>query len=135
MAEEKVLYVDDFMSDGEDEDLQSKTLNKQEYESKKAQFDVQKIIGNFLLKKQYFIQEKKNEILDDYILDDKVLGAGAYGTVYRATDKKTGQARAIKKVESNKILNYDGFIGEVQALKQLDHPNIIKLYEVYSLKE
>ncbi len=33
------------------------------------------------------------------------------------------------------IKNYDGFMGEVAALKTLDHPNIIKLYEVYEHKD
>lgn len=81
--------------------------------------------------KQYFITHKTCSIFDDYTFDENQLGAGAYGVVYRVTEKTTGQIRACKQVNNDKITNYDGFMNEVQALKTLDHPNIIKLYEVY----
>lgn len=39
--------------------------------------------------------------------------------------------RAAKKIEISNLTNKDTFLKEVSALKVLDHPNIIKLYEVY----
>lgn len=69
--------------------------------------------------------------MNDYTMDKKELGKGSFGVVYKAHEKNTGIVRAVKKVMNENIQNYDGFINEVDALKTLDHPNIIKLYEVY----
>ena len=54
-----------------------------------------------------------------------------FGTVFRGFEKETSSLRAIKKIPLEKIINYQSIINEVTALKNLDHPNIIKLYEVY----
>lgn len=62
---------------------------------------------------------------------NKPVGQGSFGVVYRAKEKNTGIVRAIKQVLNETIMNYDGFMNEVAALKTLDHPNIIKLFEVY----
>ena len=59
------------------------------------------------------------------------IGEGGFGFVYKGYEKETGAVRAIKKIPLEKIINYQSIINEVTALKNLDHPNIIKLYEVY----
>lgn len=41
------------------------------------------------------------------------------------------ERRAIKTISKNDVKDKDIFATEVQLLKKLDHPNIIKLYEVY----
>jgi len=51
--------------------------------------------------------------------------------VYKAIEKETGALRAIKKIPMEKIVNQQAIINETTALKNLDHPNIIKLYETY----
>jgi len=54
--------------------------------------------------------------------------------VRKAKDKDTEEVRAIKTISRDKIKNYKRFINEVNVLKTLDHPNIIKLFEVYEDK-
>ncbi|XP_066249155.1 cyclin-dependent kinase 4 [Euwallacea similis] len=63
------------------------------------------------------------------------IGRGAYGTVYRAKNKHTGQEVALKKVCIP--LTEDGIpmntLREIALLKQLnayDHPNIVKLLDI-----
>ncbi|XP_030746467.1 cyclin-dependent kinase 4 [Sitophilus oryzae] len=63
------------------------------------------------------------------------IGRGAYGTVYRARDKQSGQEVALKKVCIP--LTDDGIpmntLREIALLKQLnsyDHPNIVKLLDI-----
>jgi len=61
---------------------------------------------------------------------DKELGAGAMGTVYRGRNKETGAKVAIKMVApglSSNIMATSRFKREIAILKQLDHPNIVKL--------
>lgn len=38
---------------------------------------------------------------------------------------------AIKAISKDKIEDKEMFTSEINILKQLDHPNIVKLYEVY----
>lgn len=138
MDEPKKIYIDDFMSDDEDEgDGKSKQrmLDRKQYEENKSKFDIKKLISNFILKKEYFISHKTTSIFDDYDIDKKAVGQGAFGIVYKAKEKNTGLVRAVKQVLNENIKNYDGFMNEVAALKTLDHPNIIKLYEVYEDKD
>ncbi len=59
------------------------------------------------------------------------LGEGTYGTVYRARDKKNNDIVALKQV---KVVPSNGFpltsIREINILRHLDHPNIVKLKEI-----
>ncbi|CDW84463.1 protein kinase domain containing protein [Stylonychia lemnae] len=59
----------------------------------------------------------------------KLIGEGSYGVVHMAVDKKSlGQARAIKSI---KKLKESQFLNEYDSLSQMDHPNIVKLHQVY----
>lgn len=66
--------------------------------------------------------------------DLSLIGNGAYGTVYKAKDKSSGQIVALKKVRVP--LTDDGLpmstLREIAALKSLEryeHPNIVSLIE------
>jgi calcium-dependent protein kinase len=60
-----------------------------------------------------------------------LLGSGGFGDVFLVKTKATGQLRAAKKIPRSKIKNYERFMNEIIALKECDHPNIVKLYEVF----
>jgi len=64
-------------------------------------------------------------------MDPEPIGQGAYGVVYKAIEIDTGELRAVKEFEKKKIKNYTRFINEVTALRTLDHPNVIKLFELF----
>lgn len=60
------------------------------------------------------------------------MGRGAYGVVYKAKQKDgTNQYRAIKKMSRKLIKDPAVIINEVDILKSLDHPNIIRIYETF----
>src|SRR6516162_10373065 len=65
-------------------------------------------------------------------LIDKELGSGAMGTVYRATYEKTGQRVALKIMAPgvSSETAQARFEREGEILKQLDHPNIVRLFGV-----
>ena len=88
--------------------------------------------GDVLIKKSHMIMKNKNPINDHYKIDKKnVLGSGSFGTVHRVQHKKTGQIRACKTIDKRQISNLERFADEITILKNLDHPNVIKLFEYF----
>ena len=74
----------------------------------------------------------------DYYKIIKKLGKGTYGTVYKVMNKKTGIIRAMKVIPKNFVNDEytdDDIIQEVNILKKLEHPHIIKLFEFYIFKQ
>jgi len=60
-----------------------------------------------------------------------MLGTGTYGAVFKATHKITKETRAVKAIAKAKVKNPESFKNEISIMKKLDHPNIIKLYEIF----
>lgn len=63
-----------------------------------------------------------------------IIGEGAIGKVKKVKHKLTGQIRAMKIISSNlikKSYSKTQLENEIEILKAVSHPNIIKLYEVY----
>ena len=85
---------------------------------------------NIVFSKSSFIKKKDN-INDRYMIELSQLGSGGYGTVLKAKDKITNEQRAIKIIPKIKINDLDKFMKEIEVMKLLDHPNIVKLYEWY----
>lgn len=77
----------------------------------------------------------KGSIHSDYIIDSRRIGKGTYGSVKSGTNRLTGCIRAIKTIPLTRVEALDNFIKEISILKNLDHPNIVKLYETYQDKE
>jgi len=65
-----------------------------------------------------------------------VLGEGTYGVVIKAKQKKTGKVVAIKKFKQldNEEHVKRTSMREVKMLKQLKHPNIVNLLEVFTVE-
>lgn len=60
-----------------------------------------------------------------------MLGKGAYGTVFLAKLKGSNRIRAIKQIKKLSVRNPTTLMNEIEILKKLDHPNIIKIYETF----
>ena len=74
--------------------------------------------------------EKKSS-LNNYVLL-KTLGAGYNSKVKLGCNKNNGEYTAVKiiKNSNNMDSNLKAILNEAQILQQLDHPNIIKIYEL-----
>ena len=75
-------------------------------------------------------------LLDDYSLD-KSLGKGAFGEVFLTTKKGTDKIFATKKIERELVekgntMKY--LVNEIQILRELNHPNIVKFEEIKKTK-
>ena len=84
-----------------------------------------------IFRKDFFITDD-NVIEDNYDFnEDQTLGTGSFGKVILGTQKDSKIQRAIKIIDKEDIDDPKSFVNEIEILKTLDHPNIIKLYETY----
>ena len=98
-------------------------------------------IGSQVFKDELKIKVNINALIDEvkglptmkYKMSNKI-GEGSYGAVYLAHNLLTKQKVAIKRIvksEENKIEELE-WKNEINILKKLDHPNILKIIEFYS---
>jgi len=62
----------------------------------------------------------------------RILGQGSYGVVFSAIEKESGKEFALKFMERffNNILDTKKVLREICLLKNVNHPNIIKMHEI-----
>ncbi|BBM01896.1 serine/threonine-protein kinase [Microbulbifer sp. GL-2] len=75
---------------------------------------------------------EKTEVYQGRYRVERTLGAGGMGVVYLAEDVKLGRKVAIKQLRSDMTGNSAEarFRSEAQLLARLNHPNIVRLYDV-----
>jgi len=118
--------VDDTTKAGDGLTSKSYSLSKS-FNKEKETVDIRGPISN-----EIFFSIKMTPILDDYDIK-RELGEGSYGQVKLGTHKRTGIDRAIKMIKTNEIPEEErnAMLKEVSILKSLDHPNIIKMFDMY----
>jgi calcium-dependent protein kinase len=80
-----------------------------------------------------FVTQQVGKLLEEYAIGE-LLGSGGFGEVYLGKHKKSGAERAIKVV--SKAYKPDdphnlAVLHEFQIVRKLDHPNILKMYNLY----
>ena len=82
-----------------------------------------------------FVVEYDNmqSFAQNYTMSNKILGSGAFGQVKKATNKANGGVRAVKMIDKLQLDESEKtrLMYEIDILKNLTHPNIVRLYEVY----
>jgi len=82
-----------------------------------------------------FVNQKEGTLESVYDVGNLV-GEGGFGEVYSCYHLETGEERAVKVMEKSakkKHINEE-IVKEYNILKELDHPNILKVYEMYETK-
>ena len=76
-----------------------------------------------------FVRQRNENYLDVY---DKleILGQGAFGDVYKVRRKNDKEIRALKEIKK-KSLKVSELKNEINILKEIDHPNIMTIYEFF----
>ena len=70
-------------------------------------------------------------VRDSYELS-KELGSGTFSVVRLGVHKPTGRKVAVKVIDkANVDVNKESLKTEIRILKEVDHPNIVKLLDVY----
>jgi len=74
---------------------------------------------------------QNNHIIGDYSYNPKRIGKGNFSTIYLGKNIKTNKVVAIKKIEVENIFKLKKNVKrEIELHKKLNHPNIVKLYDV-----
>ena len=81
------------------------------------------------INKESFVTIIEGDITQFYEVQKKI-GEGAYGKIYKVRNKQSGDIRAMKQVTKSKIQDMGKFQTEIKILSMLDHPNIVRLFEV-----
>ena len=78
-------------------------------------------------------QNKYQKKIQDYQIKD-IIGEGTYGKVKLATHILTKETVAIKFINKNRLLragDSDRIINEMKTILNLNHPNILKAFEIF----
>ena len=99
-----------------------------------ADMDMDEILKRVYLSTRRQVPTKANMLLGNYTVTEKI-GSGSMAKVYKATYTDTGEIVAIK-IPYEHLLNDEGFINrffqETDKYKELNHPNIVKVYDALS---
>ena len=110
---------------------------KESYFIKDSEFSMPKNVTEIKVDAKNFITKSGQNVYDIY---QKIceLGNGAFGTVYKVKRKNSGMnpiIRALKEISKEKMANNIetglSLKNEIEILKNIDHPNIMKIYEFF----
>jgi serine/threonine protein kinase len=77
------------------------------------------------------VKEKFTSILESYVLGTKILGRGASAEVILGINNNTNREYAVKRIDIKKDGIAWRYEREKKIMKDIDHPNCIRLFEVY----
>ena len=88
---------------------------------------------SIIINPRMLVSERKNPIEETYEVME-VIGAGGYGEVKKVRHKELDVIRALKTISKNKYktaAEVKIIKNEIQFMKAVDHPNIVKLFEFF----
>jgi len=79
-----------------------------------------------------FISKSEGKLRDSYRIG-KVLGQGAFGEVRMCIHRESAAQRAVKVLRKSHMDDDEKrmLFNEINILKEIDHPNIVKMYEFF----
>jgi len=79
-----------------------------------------------------FVGKAEGKLRDFYRIG-KILGTGAFGEVRMCVNRATSAQRAVKVLRKSNMDEEEKrmLFNEINILKNIDHPNIIKMYEFF----
>lgn len=78
----------------------------------------------------------RGRVVADYILGPKI-GSGSFAVVWRARHRQHGLEVAVKEIDESQLNSKirDGLLKEISILRQVSHPNIVRLHEAIQTED
>lgn len=77
------------------------------------------------------VTDRWSDIFNDYDIYPTILGTGNYGCVRECMHRSTGEMYAVKTIDKSKVARKDHIRREIQLLRSIDHPGIMKMVDCY----
>ena len=112
------------------------TLEKNDFPKKREEIKIISCKNKVTIDTNLLTSGGTNNTFYDYH-KIKLLGQGSFGTVYLVKNKKLNNYFAMKIIEksSNDEEKEDEIKNEINILRKLDHPNILKINDFFSTKK
>ncbi|CAD8118042.1 unnamed protein product [Paramecium sonneborni] len=112
----------------------STVCSKDQIESEVKQEYMKTSSKQWNIKQTMFVRVNSNKNVNESYLIKEMIGQGGFGKVYKVVHKQTGMTRALKMILKEKMKQEDQekLLEETSILMDIDHPNIVKLYEIFS---
>ena len=112
------------------------TLEKNDFPKKREEIKIISCKNKVTIDTNLLTSGGTNNTFYDYH-KIKLLGQGSFGTVYLVKNKKLNNNFAMKIIEksSNDEEKEDEIKNEINILRKLDHPNILKINDFFSTKK
>lgn len=90
------------------------------------------VANNLRVSSMLFVNKGQGMLYDHYQVG-KSLGRGAFGEVFLCKHYESKDQRAVKWIKKEYLDDKakEAIIGEINILKTLDHPSIVKVYEYF----
>ncbi|CAD8061384.1 unnamed protein product [Paramecium sonneborni] len=127
---------------GEGELIQKKETNysqeikfgkKEENQETRSLVQEQGKEKQWTIKQTMFVRINSKKNVSEFYTLKQMIGQGGFGKVYKVVHRQTGMIRAMKLILKSKLKKEDQekLLEETSILMDIDHPNIVKLYEMY----
>jgi calcium-dependent protein kinase len=96
--------------------------------------DVLATLAHMSISKADFVRENKG-YFDDFYKIGKLLGIGTFAEVRKVESIVTGSLRAVKVFNKQHLVNIEDikrFFYEIEILRDMDHPSVLKIFEYFS---
>ena len=117
-------------SEGQNQNNDLKPINPVNASSK--YFSTEPSLNQDLILNNNVIVSESQTNIDDHYIREKMLGECSYGEVWLVKHKELGTEFALKIIEKGPYSNSQQIENEINILKKLDHPFILKILEFQS---
>ena len=132
-----VFYEKIFLKDNESHSQVTKRVFKRKKKKSTTLMENTKVIKQLFnvemsipISPTLLIMEQKGNPSENYTRGEKI-GDGSFGSVYKAKNILFNSTVAMKVIDKNDDMDEIIIKNEMNTLKKLSHPNIVKIYEFY----
>lgn len=124
----KETNTGDYSANKKTEENKAEVVRKVGIVSRESQMEVK--LENLITQSGGSYEERYEKV------EEQSVGEGSFGQVFKVRHKTTGLIRAmkvlIKPKESSKNVHFDKECrNEIEILKKIDHPNVVKIYDYF----